>query len=293
MAFEYEIITDTCSNLTKEQAEKYDIKMIGFPYIINGEPHTDDPENPTFKPKEFYELLEKKGEAKTSLINSAVLEEFFEPYLKDGKDIIYICISGGISGTYKNALLAQRNMEEKYPNRKVYIVDSLSGSYAQGILVLKTAKKRLYGMNAEEAYSYAEKLRYKIKHDFTLSDLFFMKRGGRLSGVSAFLGTLAMIKPMLTLDKNGDIKVYAKINGRKKSLSLMWENFKKNVDPDEADFIAVVYGSCENEAREFRDGIKKLFPNSELFYDYLTPLVGAHTGPSAVGILYVSKEERD
>ena len=123
--------------------------------------------------------------------------------------------------------------------------------------------------------------------------MFFIKKSGRVSGIGAVIGSIAMIKPMFTLDKNGNAKVYSKVNGRKKAISLIWNNFIKNADPKEADFISVVHGDCEEEAKPLVENIKKLYPTAEILYDYLTPLVGAHTGPGAIGILYVSKNKRD
>lgn len=290
--YSYEIITDTCSNLTDAQAEKYDIRIIGFPYTINGELHTDDPAKKTFDNKEVYELLSKKADVRTSLINSNTLEEFFEPFLKEGKDILYLCISGGISGTYQNAIFAANNLSEKYSKRKIIVVDCLSGSYAQGIVAVKTSKKRKLGATIEEAAEYAENLRYFVTHDFTIDNLFFLKRSGRVSNSTALIGTLAMIKPMFTLNKTGDLIVYSKVNGRKKALSLIMENFIKNIDPTNADCIGIVHGNCEKEAESLRDKVVKMFPKAEIFFDYLTPLVGSHTGPGAIGLLYIAKSAR-
>lgn len=288
----YEIITDTGANLTCEQAEKYNIKIIGFPYLIDGKEHTDDPKNKTFETKELYSLLKTKTDVKTSLINTALMEEFFEPFLKNGKDIIYICLSGGISGTYQNSCICKNTLKKKYPDREIYTVDSLSGSYGQGLLAIKCAKKREAGLSLEEVFQYASELRFNINHDFTISDLFFLKRSGRLSGAGAILGTLAMIKPMFTLDNEGKIKIYAKANGRNKAISIMLDNFRKNIDTENSDIITVVHGDCSKDADYIVSEIKKEYPSSEILCDYLTPLVGAHTGPGAIGILYISKNKR-
>lgn len=290
--YSYEIITDTCSNLSEAQAKKYGVKIIGFPYTINGEEHTDDPKEKTFEIKDVYELLKKKTDVKTSLINSLKIEEFLEAFLKEGKDVLYITISGGISGTYANAEIAAKNLSEKYPDRKIMVVDSLSGSYTQGIIVVKTSKKREAGATVTEAYEYAMKIRNFATHDFTIDNLFFLRRSGRVSNSTALIGTLAMIKPMFTLDKAGKLIVYTKVNGRKKSLSTIIENFKKNIDPENADYIGIVHGDCEKEAETIRDKVIEIFPKAEIFFDYLTPLVGSHTGPGAIGLLYVAKAAR-
>jgi len=290
--YSYEIITDTCSNLSDELAEKYGIKIMGFPYTIDGREHTDDPRAKTFEIKDVYELLKKKTDVKTSLINSLNIEEFLEQFLKEGKDVIYLTISGGISGTYQNGVLAQKNLSEKYPERKIFIVDSLSGSFTQGIIALMMAKKRAAGAEIEEINEYAKNLRNFATHDFTIDNLFFLRRSGRVSNSTALIGTLAMIKPMFTLAKDGKLIVYQKVNGRKKSLSLILENFKKNINPENADYIGIVHGDCEDEAKTLKDKIKEMFPKSEILFDYLTPLVGSHTGPGAIGVLYIAKEKR-
>lgn len=288
----YVIITDTGSNLTCQQAEKYNIKIMGFPYLIDGKEHTDDPQNKTFETKELYAFLKTKADVKTSLINAVAMEEFFEPFLKEGKDILYLCLSGGISGTYQNSCFCKNSLSAKYPDRKIYTVDSLSGSYGQGLFAIKCAQKRDTGASLKEVYDYACDLRFYINHDFTISDLFFLKRSGRLSGAGALLGTLAMIKPMFTLDNDGKIKIYAKANGRNKAISIMLDNFRKNADPENADIITVVHGDCIKDADYIVSEIKKDYPTSEIFCDYLTPLVGAHTGPGAIGILYIAKNKR-
>lgn len=288
----YEIITDTCSNLSEKQAEKYNIKIMGFPYIVNEKEVTDYPPNNTFEAKEAYALLRKKAEVKTSLINSFTIEEFAEMFLKAKKDVIYITISGGISGTYHNACVAAETLREKYPERKIFVIDSLSGSYAQGILVVKTAKKRENGASVEEAAEYAGKLRYYITHDFTIDNLIYLKKSGRVSNSAALIGTIARIKPMFTLSGDGKLVVSEKVNGRKKSLALILENFKKNIDYENADFIGIVHGDCKEEAEELRKKVCSFIPKAEIFFDYLTPLVGSHTGPGAIGLLYVSKNKR-
>lgn len=290
--YTYEIITDTCSNLSDKIAKLHGIKIMGFPYTIDKEEHTDDPRAKTFEIKDVYELLKNKADVKTSLINSINIEEFLEQFLKEGKDVIYLTISGGISGTYQNGVLAVKNLEEKYPERKIFVVDSLSGSFTQGILALMAAKKRSEGKSITEVNEYIKNLRHYATHDFTIDNLFFLRRSGRVSNSTALIGTLAMIKPMFTLEKDGKLVVYQKVNGRKKSLSLMLENFKKKVDPQNADYIGIVHGDCEDEAKTLKDRIKEMFPKSEILFDYLTPLVGSHTGPGAIGILYIAKEKR-
>lgn len=288
----YEIITDTCANFKESEIEEFDIKVIGFPYTVNGEESTDDPRGETIETKDVYALLRKKCDVKTSLINSAAFEEFFEEFLKEGKDILYICISGGISGTYQNAINAKNILSEKYPDRQIFVVDSLSGSYSQGILVIKTVLKRNAGATVSEAFEYACRLRNHITHDFTIDDLFYLKKSGRVSNSTALVGTIMMIKPMFTLDKEGKLIVYKKINGRKKALNSILENFKKNIDKNEADFIGIVHGDCEDEALTLKKSVSELFPNARVLLDYLTPLVGAHAGPGAIGLLYISKENR-
>ena len=217
----YEIITDSSSNLSKSMIKEIGVRVLSLSFFVGSEEYKGYREDEEFDYASFYAKLRSKENVKTSLVNADIFIEEFEKILEDGKDVLAILMSSGISGTYQAAKIAADTVRERYSDRQVIVIDSLSASIGQGLLVYYAAKLRETGKTVEEAADWVYKNRLKMVHQFTVDDLFFLKRGGRLSGGVAIIGTILQVKPVMHMDNNGLLVVQDKVNGRKKSLNAM------------------------------------------------------------------------
>ena len=199
----YEIITDSSSNLSKSMIQEIDVRVLPLSFFVGGEEYKSYSEDESFDYASFYAKLRNKENVKTSLINADTFIQEFEKILEAGKDVLAILMSSGISGTYQAAKIAADTVRERFPDRQVIVIDSLSASIGQGLLIYYTAKLREAGKSIEEAADWVYKNRLKMVHQFTVDDLFYLKRGGRLSGGVAIIGTILQIKPVMHVDNNG------------------------------------------------------------------------------------------
>ena len=217
------------------------------------------------------------------------MDEFsasFEEILKNGEDILAILISSGISGTYQAAKIAADDLSEKYPERKIIVIDSLSASIGHGLLVYYAAMLEREGKTIDEVAQFVNDNRLKMVHKFTVDDLFFLKRGGRLSGGVAIIGTILQIKPLLHVNDEGKLIAQDKVNGRKKSLNNIFEEFKRNVVDPENQVVAICHGDCIDDAEYLANKIRSEFEVKDIIINYCDPVLGAHAGPGVVALFY-------
>lgn len=287
----FEILTDSASNLTDDLLEKYGIHMLSCFYLI------DDVEYPCYVPgrdyaeagREFYHKLRNKVDIKTSLINTARLIEFFEPFLQAGRDILFSPISSGLSGTFQAAQEAARQLTERYPERKCIIVDSLGASLGEGLLLCHAAKLRNGGANIEEVQHWIEQNRLKMRQIFTVDDLHFLRRGGRLSGAAALVGSLLNIKPLLKASDKGLIAMDGKTRGRRKALDALAKNFCETVVDPAAQTIGIAHCDCEADAQYLAEKIQSTTPVGNILIRYYDLCTGAHVGPGALALFYMGE----
>ena len=238
----------------------------------------------------FYGSLREGEHVKTSLINADTFISEFEKFLNDGKDVLAIIMSSGISGTYQSAKIAADTVREKYPDRQVVVIDSLSASIGQGLLVYYAAKFRDEGKTIEETADWVYKNRLKMVHKFTVDDLFFLKRGGRLSGGVAIVGTILQIKPVLHVDNEGHLVVQNKVNGRKKSINALFNAFKEGVVDAKNQVVAICHADCLEDAEYLAEKIKKEMEVIDVIIDFCDPVLGAHAGPGTLALFYLAEE---
>jgi len=284
----FTLMTDSTCDLSAEMLDKLSVVCAqGSFTLADGTEHT----NATIDNAEFYKYLREGGSAKTSAINSAVYEDMFRVELDKGNDIVHLGFSSGLSATYNCARMAAEELSEQYPDRKIYVVDTLCASLGHGLIVYLCAKKREEGATAEEVYNYAEAIKNNIVHRFTVNDLYFLKRGGRVSSTTAFVGSLLNIKPLMHVDYEGKLHVVAKARGRKAAIEAMVDYMAENaenVTPETPVFIC--HGDCIDDANMMADMVKERFGIENIYVEFLGPFIGAHAGPGTLALFFVGKE---
>ena len=286
----FEIITDSSANLSKSVIKELGIRVISLSFFLGEEEHKSFCEEVDFDYKAFYDRLRNKEHVKTSLINADRFMEEYEAVLSQGKDLLAIIVSSGISGTFQASKIAADSLREKYPERQIIVIDSLAASVGQGLLVYYAAKMREEGKTIEETADWIYKNRLSLVHQFTVDDLFFLKRGGRLSGGVAVIGTILQIKPVLHVDDEGHLIAQEKVNGRKKSINRMVEIFKNNVEDAENQVIGISYGDCLQDAEYLVKKIKEVANVKDIMMNMLDPVIGAHSGPGTLALFYLGKK---
>jgi DegV family protein with EDD domain len=291
---DYVITCSSTYDLNNDFAEKNGITVLPYQYFIDGKEHYDDKTTGSMSIHEFYEKMRAGGVATTSMVNTERYTAFFTPFLEDGKDVVHIEFSSGLSGSYNNALMTARQLMEKYPGRRVEIVDGLSASPGYGLLVYYAIQKRDEGADVDELVKYVDELKYKIIHWFAVDSLEYLRRGGRVSRASAFLGTMLNIKPVLAFNNEGKIIPVEKIRGRKKSLIDMIDKMEKDIDGPDGQMVFIGHADAEEDAKMVESAIKERFPTIKgTHIDYIGPVIGAHAGPSTIAIFYIGKARVD
>ena len=282
-------VTDTSGNLPTPLAKEYDLKMIPFAYFIDGERFTClDTES--FDGDAFYALL-KNTEVKTTQINPAEYADFFEPFLKDGKDVIYVAMSSGISGSCQSASIGAQMLLERYPDRTIEVVDTRGASLGEGLVAVAAAKMRDEDLSAQEAAKRLRMLSERMFNVFTVNDLMFLRRGGRLSNLSAIVGTVLGIKPILKGGEDGQISAFDTVRSRKRSVKALASQYEKYVVNAGEQTIGIAHAACREDAEMLIDLIKngEHPPKDILLVDY-EPVTGAHVGPGALPLFFESCE---
>lgn len=280
----YVLFTDSSSNITPDLAAEWDARIVSLYYALDGaERPAYDPE---FDGHRFYDALRERAEVRTSMINADQFAQAFEPALAAGDDLIYIGMSSGISGTVQAATVAANALAEKYPQRKIYVKDTLGASFGEGLFVKKASEMRAEGRSVDEAAAWIDENVQRMNQVFTVEDLMFLRRGGRLSGMTAVIGTLANVKPILWGNEEGKIVAIDKMIGRKRSLRALAERFAKQVVDPESQTIAIAHSDCEADAQYLLDLIRKQFPGQKAIVRCYEPGTGSHVGPGAVALFF-------
>lgn len=283
---DFEIMTDSSANLTPDLAHEANIQIIPLTCLTEaGEMPAYDDTKP-FDGHTFYDKLRQTGPIKTSMINCAQFIRAFEPVLKAGKDILYVAMSSGISGTCDAAIQAASELMRKYPGRAVKVIDTLAASFGEGIFALKASMMRSAKASLDTAAVWAESNKRRMCQFFTVDDLMFLSKGGRISSLTARIGALANIKPLLMGNSEGKIVSCGKVIGRKKSLLALADLFDKNAPRDSQDIVAIAHGDCEKDALYLADQLKKKRSLKDVLIRCYEPGTGSHVGPGAVALFF-------
>ena len=283
----YVIFTDSCCDLTTEMYESLGLRVLQFDVIMEGEKPTP---NDRLDIKEVYEKLRAKKAASTSAINMERFYNAFEGAVQEGYDVLYLGFSSGLSATYHASTIAAQELSEKYPHRKIYTVDTLCASMGEGLLVYLAAKLKHSGASMEDVRDYVENNRLNLCHWFTVDDLFFLKRGGRVNAALAVAGTILSIKPVLHVDNNGKLINVSKVRGRKASIDTMFEKMKATLLPNQNDVVFISHGDCIEDAEYLAGRIKNELAISEVGINYIGPVIGSHSGPGTLALFFLGTE---
>jgi DegV family protein with EDD domain len=283
---DYKLVTDSCIDLPASLANELELVVMPMKVTVKGKEYYNYLDNREISPREFYDLLREQNTAITSQLNPFDFEEVFTPYLQKGMDILYLSFSSALSGTFNSSVIAQKELQEKFPDRKIYVLDTLSASMGMGLLVTLAARKKLEGKTIEEVKLYVEETRLNISHLFTVSDLGHLSRGGRLSASSLILGNLLNIKPLLHVNTSGELKVYGKARGRFKSLNNLISRMSETFDKENNSIIYISHGDCIDDAIYVKNTIKEKLNLTDVDFliNPIGPVIGAHSGVNTLAI---------
>ncbi len=283
----YVLFTDSSCDLTPELAAQLDISILSLEALMEDGTIL---RNDQIDVKDFYRQLRDKKKVTTSAVSIERFVSYMETFLKEGKDVLYLGFSSGLSGTYNAGFVAAQELSERYPDRKVYTVDTLCASLGQGLLVYLCAKLRLEGADIETVRNYAEENKLHLCHWFTVDDLFFLKRGGRVSAATAVMGTMLSIKPVMHVDNKGKLINVAKARGRKSSVDELINRMKATAIEPEKQTCFICHGDCEEDANYVAERMKKELGVPEVIIGYTGPVIGAHSGPGTLAVFYLGTE---
>ena len=246
-----------------------------------------------FNGKEYYDTLRSGAVIKTSLLNTQLFLDHFRPEVEKGQDVVYISMSSGISGTFQAAKIAAEELLEEFPGRTVRVVDSLGAGFGTGLMACRASDLRSEGKTAAETADIMDAEAHNMLQFFTVDDLNFLKRTGRVSGATAMIGTVLNIKPILWGDPTGHITARSKQRGRKKALAAIVEEYRKGVIDPENQRVAISHGDCEEEALRLAEMIREAAPPKELIIAPHEPFTGAHVGPGMLALFYHGKKREE
>ena len=283
----YVIITDSSADLSAELLAKYDIDCLQLEVTLDGE---GSRLNCDVDPKPFYDALRAKKTATTSAASPAAFRETFKKHLDAGEDILYLGFSSGLSSTYNAGFVAARELSEEYPDRKILTVDTLCAALGEGLIVLLAAKKRESGADIDETRRYVKDICLNLAHWFTVDDLFFLKRGGRVSGATAVVGSMLQIKPVMHVDNEGHLVKVTTARGRRGSLDALVQRMKDSVLDRPDQMVTIGHGDCPEDAKYVADRVRETMGLEVEVIDYVGPVIGAHSGPGTVALFFLGKE---
>ena len=288
----YTVFTDGCSNLPTKIVSELDIRLLPCNYTMDGVDGVYDGDLDKFDSHEFYDKLRAGSSLKTSLINTQLFIEYFTPELKKGNDVIYVGLSSGVSGTFQAAKMAAVELMEQFPERVVRTVDSLGAGLGVGLLSCRAADLKKEGMTANEAADILDDEVKRLLQFFTVDDLNFLKRTGRVSGATAAIGTVLDIKPLLWGDPTGHIVAYKKCRGRKNSIKAIVEQFREKAVDIENSRVAISHGDCLSEAEFLAEQVCAIAKPKELIIAPHEPFTGAHVGPGMLALFFFGTERK-
>ena len=287
---EYVLITDSSADLSQEMVQELGVTVLPLSFTIQGKTYRNYPDNREMDLPLFYDMLRAGELATTSAVNVAEYTQAVEPILQEGKDVLILAFSSGLSSTYQASVLAAGELREKYPDRKIYTVDTLCASLGQGLLVYLAAQEQRKGKSIEEVRDWAEETKLHLCHQFTVDDLHFLKRGGRISATTAVVGSMLLIKPVLHVDNEGHLINIGKARGRQASLKALVDKMEKTVTEEGRKTVFISHGDCRKDAVTVADMVRERFGTQDIRINFVGPVIGAHSGPGTLALFYLGTE---
>ncbi|MBR1423680.1 MAG: DegV family protein [Ruminococcus sp.] len=283
----YKLYSDSTCDLSQELLSKMDVSILDLSYEVDSTVYVGS----EMSMKVFYDRMRNGAMTKTSQISPAVYEQAFEKDIRNGYDILYLAFSSGLSGSYNGACIARDTLLEKYPDAKIVCVDSLCASTGEGLLLIKAEKKKRAGMALDDLAEWLEANKLHLCHVFTVDDLKYLRRGGRVSTAAAVAGSVLGIKPILHVDNDGHLIPIGKIRGRKQSINRLAELVSEKVGGWENKEVAICHGDCIEDAEYAAKLMKERLGNDiEVHICYTGPVIGAHSGPGTLALFFMGEE---
>lgn len=286
-ANDFLIITDSTCDMPQEMVDALGIVILPIRVIVEGKEYAHYPDGRELGFHEFYEKLRAGIGAKTAAANAEEFLALMEPALAAGIDVLYLGFSSALSSTYSIGAMTAAQLAEKYPERRIYAVDTLCASFGQGLLVYLAAQQRLQGKNIDEVRAYVEQIRPQLCHWFTVDDLQHLKRGGRVSAAAAAFGTVLNIKPILHVDDEGRLIPVNKVQGRITSIKALAKRMQETAIDPAGQVVFISHGDCEKEAEKLAEIVRESIGAKEIVINPIGPIVGAHSGPGTIALFFL------
>jgi len=286
----YVILTDSSADLDQKMVSELGLDVLPLTFLLGEDSYHDYPDGREMAPQVFYQKVRDGAMPTTNAVNMSQAMDFMEPHLKAGEDVLFLAFSSGLSSTYNSIKMAGEELAEKYPERKVCVVDTLAASLGQGLLVWHAVQHKNAGESIEQVRDWVEGNKLKLCHWFTVNDLMHLKRGGRVSAATALVGTMLSIKPVLHMDNEGHLINMSKARGRRASLDALAAKVGElGIDPAEQTMF-ISHSDCIDDARYVADRVKEKYGTKKFYFNYIGPVIGAHTGVGCVALFFLGKE---
>ena len=282
---DFVIVTDSSADLSAEMVAELGLEVLPLSFTVQGKTYHNYPDGREMDLNAFYRMLREGEMATTSAVNVAEYTAMLEPLLQAGKDVLVLAFSSGLSTTYQSSVIAVNELSEQYPDRKIYTVDTLCASMGQGLLVWLAAQERKRGQSIEAVRDWVEENKLRLCHWFTVDDLHFLKRGGRISAATAVVGTMLSIKPVLHVDDEGHLISMGKARGRGASLTALVDHMEQTVT--DVDTVFISHGDCLADAEKVAADVRKRFGTRDVVINTIGPVIGAHAGPGTVALFFL------
>ena len=282
---DYVIVTDSSADLPDSLVREMGVEVLPLSFTVQGKTYHNYPDDREMDPKVFYKMLRDGEMATTSAVNVAEYTAMLEPLLQAGKDVLVLAFSSGLSTTYQSSVIAVNELSEQYPDRKICTVDTLCASMGQGLMVWLAVQEQRKGKSLEEVRDWVEENKLHLCHWFTVDDLHFLKRGGRISAATAVVGTMLSIKPVLHVDDEGHLISMGKARGRGASLTALVDHMEQTVT--DVDTVFISHGDCLADAEKVAADVKKRFGTKDVVINNVGPVIGAHSGPGTLALFFL------
>ena len=282
----FQIVTDSGCDLPADLLEKLNLKLVPLSVLFRGENREDTVDDSI---KELYAGLRAGESATTSAVNPDRWSRTMEPIVKNGQDVLVLAFSSGLSTTCQSAIIAANELMEKYPGRKILVVDTLAASLGQGLLLWYACRKRDEGLSLKELYSWVESEKFHLCHWFTVDDLMYLKRGGRVSAATALVGTMLQIKPVLHVDDQGHLISVEKTRGRKASIEALAKKVGELGAGFCNDTVFISHGDCREDAEQLASILKEKYGVKEVYISYVGAVIGSHSGPGTIALFFMGQ----
>ena len=287
---DYVIMTDSCCDLTDQMARDLELEVLPLTMHMDGQDYPNDLAGTAISNQEFYKRIRAGKLATTSAVNVGQFQDAMRRVLESGRDIVCVCFSSALSTTYQSAVIAAEDLRAEFPEAEIHVVDSLSASLGQGLLLYLAVEQKRKGLTAAELAKWVENNRLTVCHWFTVDDLNFLKRGGRVSATTALLGTMLSIKPIMHTSDEGKLVPVSKARGRKAAIAALLDKIEALGIHPEKQTMFICHADCEEDAKAVAQTIQDRFGTHTVHINYIGPVIGSHTGPNTMGIFFVGTQ---